>query len=77
MDSKTILDLFYVKNGWRKDLIFQKREDFQKWQKKFARVYCFLVNLMLTRYGVTSMLLERGMPKGVENFNYNIARIFT
>lgn len=70
IDSKTILHLFLAKNGWIEDLAFEKWEEFQKWQKRFARL-CFLFNLMLIRYRddpATSMLLQRYVLIDVQNF---------
>ena len=45
--------LFQAKSGRKKNLIFEKWH-FQRWQKNFAHLYCFFVNVMLTRYRVTS-----------------------
>ena len=49
--------------------IFEKWEDFQKLQKYFARPYCFFViaDTIQGSYIVTSMLVERDLPKGVED----------
>ena len=32
-DSGNTLTLFYAANGWKKRLIFEKGQDFEKWQK--------------------------------------------
>ena len=48
--------------------IFEKWEDFQKLRKYFERPYCFFViaDTIPRKYIVTSMLVERDLPKGVE-----------
>lgn len=52
-----------------KSFIFEKWEDFQKLRKYLPRSYCFFViaDTIQRRLIVTSMLVERDLPKGVEN----------
>ena len=54
--------------------IFGNWEDLKKLRNHFAPPYCFFViaETIQRRYIVTSMLVERDLPKRVENFKLQI-----